>query len=559
MAELQVPQKDKMSCVGRTPIPTTLTSPTSRPFTINPSMSTATVTLAPATSLRLEAINSLSTEPAQQTPARDPRLKQVIILSQLVAVTLTTSVINGLVIVGLPTIIKDLQLPSSLSFWPSSVSSLATASTLLLAGSLADTIGPRWVELAGSFASGILMLGQGFVRTGQELVVLRALQGVGLALHLASSISIITQLLPPGRGRNIAFSCLGLSQPLGFSLGLVIGGILIDTIGWRAGWYISGGITLFFAIVGLWVLPRGRTTGHADLLHNVRTRIDWVGAGLASAFMALLCYLLAILSANPSRIRSVESIVIICLAAIALPSFIAWVHRQVQRNKPALIPNSLWRNTAFSSICVTVAVSNAVINSMELFASLFFQEIQHLSALGASIRILPSLIIGVLLNLAIGLFVHKIPAFWLVSVTSLLCAGSPLLMAVVQPTWPYWGNAFVAQLLQPISFDALYTVGLIIITNSFPDDTQALAGAVFNTAAQFGSALGLAILQVISTVVTDANGSGSGDGAGAGAGVESLMKGYRASFWTMFGFMVLCTVIGYLGLRRAGRVGLKRD
>ncbi|KAJ0372655.1 hypothetical protein COL922a_014296, partial [Colletotrichum nupharicola] len=148
-------------------------------------------------------------------------------------------------------------------------------------------------------------------------------------------------------------------------------------------------------------------------------------------------------------------------------------------------------------------MSNAVINSMELFASLFFQEVQHLSALDASIRILPSLVVGVLLNLVIGIFVHKIPAVWIVTITSILCAGSPLLMAVVQPSWPYWGNAFVAQLLQPVSFDALYTVGLIVITNSFPDDTQALAGAVFNTAAQFGSALGLAVLQVISTVVTD--------------------------------------------------------
>ncbi|RHZ49383.1 putative MFS transporter [Aspergillus thermomutatus] len=510
---------------------------------------TTTATITPINSLILEESNLRSPENGRPAPQKS-QLQKIVVLSQLFAVTLTASVINGLVIVGLPTITKDLQLPPSLSFWPSSVSSLATASTLLLAGSLADTVGPRWVELVGSFASGALMIGQGVARTGQELVVLRALQGVGLAMHLASSISIVTQLLPPGRGRNVAFSCLGLSQPLGFSLGLVVGGILVDTIGWRSGWYLSGGITLFFAAVGLWALPRGKSTHYSDLLHNIRTKIDWVGAGLASAFMALLCYLLAILSANPSRIKSADSIIILCLAALALPSFVGWVHYQAKRNKPALIPNSLWKNTAFSSICAILAISTAVVNSMELFASLFFQEVQGLSALDASVRILPSLIVGVLLNLVIGVFVHKVPAFWIATATSLLCAGSPLLMAVVQPSWPYWGNAFIAQLLQPISFDALYTVGLIIITNSFPDDTQALAGAVFNTAAQFGSALGLAILQVISTVVTEESG---GDEPGA------LMAGYRASFWTMFGFMILCTVLGYFGLRKAGKVGLKRD
>lgn len=230
---------------------------------------------------------------ASPPPSRKFHLRQILVVTQVFAITLTASVINGLVVVGLPTITKDLQLPPSLAFWPSSVSSLATASSLLLSGSIADAIGPRWVELVGAFASSGLMIGQGLVRTGEQLVALRALQGVGLALHLASSVSIITQVLPQGRGRNFAFSCIGLSQPLGFSIGLVIGGVLIDTIGWRSGWYIAGGITLVFAVVGLWAIPAPEAHQYANRLHNVKSKVDWVGAGLASAFMALLCYLLA--------------------------------------------------------------------------------------------------------------------------------------------------------------------------------------------------------------------------------------------------------------------------
>lgn len=180
-----------------------------------------------------------------------------------------------------------------------------------------------------------------------------------------------------------------------------------------------------------------------------------------------------------------------------------------------------------------------------------FQEVQHLSAIQASIRILPSLVVGALIQLCLGFFVHRIPAVWIVTVTSILCAGSPLLMAVIQPSWPYWANAFVAQLLQPISCDALFTVGLIVITDVFPEDTQALAGAVFNTAAQFGTALGLAITQVVSTQVTKEHSDKDE--------TYALMEGYRASFWTMFGLMVLCAVVGGFGLRKTGRVGLKRD
>lgn len=123
-------------------------------------------------------------------------------------------------------------------------------------------------------------------------------------------------------------------------------------------------------------------------------------------------------------------------------------------------------------------------------------------------------------------------------------------MAVIQPSWPYWGNAFVAQVLQPVNIDALFTIGLIVITDVFPDNNQALAGAVFNTSAQFGTALGLAIMQVVSTVVTSQSRKPE---------AEALMEGYRASFWSMFGFMLLSTLVSFLGLRKAGRVGPKQE
>ena len=140
---------------------------------------------------------------------------------------------------------------------------------------------------------------------------------------------------------------------------------------------------------------------------------------------------------------------------------------------------------------------------------------------------------------------------WIVGITSLITAGSPLLMALIQPQWTYWANAFVAQLLMPFNVDVLFTVGLIMITDVFPDDRQALAGAVFNTSSQFGKALGLAVMQVISTVVTSESGHSKFE--------KALMEGYRASFWTMFALMLTCAVFGYLGLRKAGKVGLKRD
>jgi MFS family permease len=248
--------------------------------------------------IRLETTSVQSRESerheVEQQAAQISKLRSTIIVFQMCGNTMLSSIINGLVTVGLPTITKDLHLPSSLSFWPVSVSGLSTASTLLLAGSLADVVGPRWVDLVGTFASGALMLGMGFAKEGTQLVAMRAIQGVGLALHLASAVGIATQVFPQGKGRNMAFACLGMAQPVGFCLGLVLGGVFVDTVGWRVGWYIAGGAALFLSFVGLWALPGSPHPRKLEnILHDLKYKIDWVGALLASTFMALLCYLLA--------------------------------------------------------------------------------------------------------------------------------------------------------------------------------------------------------------------------------------------------------------------------
>lgn len=82
-----------------------------------------------------------------------------------------------------------------------------------------------------------------------------------------------------------------------------------------------------------------------------------------------------------------------------------------------------------------------------------FQEVQRLCAIQAALRFLPNVIIGIVLNLATGLLVHRLHANHLVLVTTVLSAGSPLLMAIIDPKWSWWYCAFWAVLLGPLSAD----------------------------------------------------------------------------------------------------------
>ncbi|RKL22154.1 hypothetical protein BFJ72_g14720 [Fusarium proliferatum] len=227
------------------------------------------------------------------------------------------------------------------------------------------------------------------------------------------------------------------------------------------------------------------------------------------------------------------------------------MHFRAKNDQVALIPNEVWKNASFTSICVTVALSFAVLNSLDLMTSLYFQNIKHLSALEAAIRMVPSTVVGLALNILTGLVVNKIRANWLVALASLLSAGSPLLMALIQPEWPYWKCAFPAQILMPFSVDVLFTISLIVITDVFPNEKQAVAGAVFNTAGQLGNTMGLAAMQVISTRVTRQ--------VRVNSAAQAIMEGYRATFWAMLTLLLICTIVGAAGLRHAGRVGSKHQ
>lgn len=168
--------------------------------------------------------------------------------------------------------------------------------------------------------------------------------------------------------------------------------------------------------------------------------------------------------------------------------------------------------------------------------------------------------VGVCINLSVGIFVDRLPAGWLVVGSSLLCALAPLMMALVNPDWKYYYLELWAQVLAPLSPNVLYTVGLIIVSDSFPESTKALAGAVFSTVAQFGTSLSVGLCQVVALGVMGSDVNSSGDPRKATSqDTSDLLRGYRAGFWTMFASMVCCVLIAIVGMRRTGKVGLKKD
>ncbi|TKW56375.1 putative MFS-type transporter [Colletotrichum tanaceti] len=484
-----------------------------------------------------------------------PITAAAVIMTTLAGITFTSSLTTGFLVVALPKMAKDLAIPSGLLLC------LTGGCSLLIVGTVADVVGSRIIFLAGCLLLVGSVLGSGLSNTPTQLIAFRGVQGIAASMLLPTAMSLLTLYFPVGKRRNLGFALVGAGQPTGYSVGLFLGGFFVDSIGWRYGWYLGACVAFVVFLSALFGMSKHPGDGVGPFTWDkMLLRIDWAGAVVASACLGMFSYVLAIVSDDGRRVREPTQIVLLSIAGALVPTFVWWMWRQEKLGKPALIPNSLWKTAAFSSICGMVFLTWAMIQSLEYVFSLFFQNVQDLSALQTSLRFIPNVLLGIIFSVALGVMLHRVPVYWIVLSTCLLSAISPLVMALVDPGWPYWYASFWAMLLSPLSGDTLFVVSALIITSTFPEGTQGLASAVFNTFSQFGTAVGLAVVGVISSAVSQSSQSGHHAGNDSeDYSKDDLLKGYRASFWAMFAAAALTCVLGALGLRKVSNKGLKAE
>ncbi|KAJ0418466.1 major facilitator superfamily domain-containing protein [Aspergillus carlsbadensis] len=388
----------------------------------------------------------------------------------LTGVSFLNTMGSGILTVALPAMSTDLHLSRDLILWPAA---------------------RMWIS--GSILFAIFTLACGLARSGNQLIAFRTLLGVSIAMCLPCAVSLMTRTFPPGRKRNLGFACMGMGQPLGYSVGLILGGFFADSIGWRFGYYISAIINALLSVLAFWSLPAEKARAPGESLRSGLMKIDWVGAPIISVSLALLSFVLAQITESYHSLGDTYIIILLALALILLP-----------RRTMELIS--------------TVASS--------------FQEIQHNTALHSSLMFIPMVITGAATNIFTGYMVDKVKVGILVFVSGLISTVSPLLMALVKPEWGYWRGPFVAMALSPVHAD----VSNLIISRAYPGQNQALAGAVFNSVSQVGNSVGLAVSAAIAASVTEHAGQGETED-------DATLVGYRAAYWLMFGAMGVVYIV----------------
>ena len=187
---------------------------------------------------------------------------------------------TSIVTTALPATIRALNANLNHGVWITSVYLLTYAVPLLITGRMGDRWGPRRMYLIGMIVFGVSSLACGLSPTIEALIAARAVQGIGAALMTPQSLSMITRLFPPEK-RGAAMGLWGATAGVASFVGPVLGGILVDTLGWEWIFFVNVPIT----IIGLWLairnVPALETHGHA---------FDWLGVILSGIGMTLLVF-----------------------------------------------------------------------------------------------------------------------------------------------------------------------------------------------------------------------------------------------------------------------------
>lgn len=313
------------------------------------------------------------TPAAAGMPDQDTRVstaKGVTVIITLAGVSFLNTMGSGILIAALPRIAQDVGLSDGLILWPAAVYALASGCLLLIFGAAADAIGAKLVWVVGSFLYVIFTVAMGLARTGIQIILFRTLLGASISMCLPTAVSLITKTFPKGSWRNTAFAMNGMGQPLGYALGLVLGGIFTDTIGWRWAYYMMAILNFGLSTASIWSLPSVTTESDKKWTHRLVKDIDWLGAIIMSVSLGLLLYILATITTSYRSIRNPISIALLAVSVILLAIFPIWMRHQTRRKRPALIPNSLWNRASFTCMCISVFLSWASLNGIEYFTTL---------------------------------------------------------------------------------------------------------------------------------------------------------------------------------------------
>jgi len=447
-------------------------------------------------------------------------------------IVLDTTIVN----VALPSIKDDLGFsPTSLA-WVVNAYLLTFGGFLLLGGRLGDLFGHRRLFLIGIALFTAASVACGVSTTQGLLVAARAVQGLGGAVVSAVALSLMMNLFTEPAERAKAMGFFGFVMAGGGSIGVLLGGILTDTINWHWIFLVNVPIGVVVILLSLKLLPAAHASAAAR-------RVDVAGAVTVTASLMLAVY--AIVNGHDTGWVTARTLGLLAAAAVLLALFVG-IEARV---RSPLMPLGLFRLRNVATANLVGILWAAAMFAWFFVSALYLQSVLGYSPLKVGLAFLPAnLIMGAF---SIGLSARLVLRFGFripLAVGLLVAAVGLVLFARAPVDGSYLVDVLPSMILLGFGAGTAFNPVLLAAMSDVEPSESGLASGVVNTAFMMGGALGLAVLASLASSRTDSLGA-SGHGP-----LAAFNGGYHAAFLGGALFAATAAVVGAVLLRTRQQV-----
>jgi EmrB/QacA subfamily drug resistance transporter len=378
---------------------------------------------------------------------------------------------------ALPAIQEDLGASFTDLQWVIDAYTLSLAALVLTAGVLADRLGRRRVFAAGLGIFTVASALAGLAPDPTFLNLARALQGVGGAVMFAVSLALVAQEFAPGRDRGLAMGVYGATIGVAVAFGPLVGGALVEGIGWESIFFLNVPIGLLALVVTYARLQETRDPN--------ASRIDW--AGLVTFSTALFLLVFGLIRGNEEGWGSTLIVGLLAGAGALLAVFIA-----IQaRVKEPMLPLHLFKKPAFTGVQFAALAVSSSMFALFLYLTFYLQGYLGHDPLEAGLRYLPLTVTNFFVAAATGALLSRVQARFLLSAGLAITGLGLLLMGGLDPTqdWTALLGGFILAgagvgMINPVIADVAVSV--------VPKEQSGMASGINDTFRQVGIAIGIA-------------------------------------------------------------------
>ncbi len=389
---------------------------------------------------------------------------------------------NTVVNVALPSIQRDLGATISGLEWTINGYTLSFAVLLATGGRLGDIFGRRRMFLIGVVVFAASSATAGLAPDQTALVLSRVVQGVGAALMMPGTLSIITDAFPPEERGKAMGTWAGVSA-LALAVGPVLGGFLTEHVSWRAIFYINVPVAIGAVVATLFAVRESRDT-------SVGRDVDYPGVAILTGGLTAL--VLALVEGNSWGWGSPQVVALLAGAAVALPAFVAVENRV----KAPMVQFDLLSDRNFLGAVVVALVISFAMLGVFFFLALYMQGILGYTPLEAGVRFLPSTLMIVAVAPVAGRLSDRFGPRWLIVGGLLLVAASLLAFSRIAVDSGYLDllpgfmllGIGIAMTMSPMTSAAM---------NAVPVQKAGIASGVLSMFRMVGGTLGIAITGAI--------------------------------------------------------------